>query len=93
MAVASVLVLHHPQDQQRLLEILGDLPAVVEIAPVGPDKIAATLDYPSQALTGLLTEMATIPDVLDLELIFANYEDDLDEEGYIPAPPEAKKYD
>lgn len=93
MAIASFFVLHSPQDQKQVLEILGNISQISETQTVGRDKIVAVLELPGQELTSLLKRIAAMPPILSLELIFINYEDDLDGNGYMEIPPEAKKYD
>lgn len=93
MAIASFFVLHSPQDQKRTLEILGSLPQIVETCPVGTEKTVATLELPGKELTSFLKKLASMPIILSLELIFVNYEDDLDVNGFMEIPPEADKND
>lgn len=90
MAIASFFVLHSPQNQRQVLEILGKFPQIVETRALGTDKTAAVLELPGQDLTSLLKKIADKPPILSLELIFINYEDDLDENGNMEIPPEAK---
>ncbi len=91
MAIASFFVLHSPQDQKQVLETLGRLSQIVAIRPVDEEKTAASLELPGQELTYLLKKISAIPQILSLELIFVNYEDDLDGNGFMEIPPEAKK--
>ena len=93
MAIAGIVIVHSPQHQKPLLTILGGMASIFEASPASPEKIAASVEIPAEELTGFLKRLAELPQALDLELVFVNYEDDLDENGFIPTPPEAKKYD
>lgn len=92
MAIGSFFVLHTPQDQESVLEILGSFPQIVELSPVQEDKTAAAIELPGQEVTSFLKKISSINQILSLELIFVNYEDDLDENGNMLLPPEAKKH-
>ena len=93
MAIAAVVITHSPQDQTTLQDALGRMGPLLDIRAVDFDKIAATMELPSEELTSFLKKIAALPEALNLELVFVNYEDDLDEDGFIPTPPEARKYD
>ena len=93
MAIAAVVITHSPQDQTTLQDALGRMGPLLDIRAVDFDKIAATMELPSEELTAFLKKIAALPEALNLELVFVNYEDDLDEDGFIPTPPEARKYD
>ena len=93
MAIASIILFQASQDQKYLCEILESLKQITGVKCVGEEKIAVTLEMEASGLTSFLKKLSSLPKVHNLELIFVNYEDDLDEQGFITAPPEAKKYD
>lgn len=93
MAIAGIVLVHSPQSQEALLETLGGMAPISALSPVNPEKLAVSLELPSAELTTFLKKLATLPLVQDLELVFVNYEDDLDDEGHIAVPPEAGKYE
>lgn len=93
MAIASILALHTPQDQGKLREILGSMPPIIALNCVNHEKMAVTLEIAAPELTGFLKKLSALPEILNLELIFVNYEDDLDEAGFMQVPPESKKFD
>lgn len=85
MAIAA-LVLHCAGGLPELAIALEALPGVVDKRQVPPDKIALTLEAPSQDLTGRLKSLKNLPNIWDLELVYVNYEDDLDAHGHIACP-------
>lgn len=93
MAIAGIYVSHAPQDQESVSGILGSFSQIVEISRVDEAKAAAVLEMPGHELTTFLKKLSSLPPILSLELIFVNYEDDLDAEGYMRTPPEAQKND
>ena len=92
MAIVSLVLFHAPQDRRRLLDLLGSDPRFMGTSAVGEDKIAASLCCPAAELPSFLQKLSDLPQTLDLQLIFASYEDEIDKDGHLPMPPEAKKY-
>lgn len=93
MAIAGVFAVHAPQDREPLRIALGSMPQILEIAPVDDNKLAITLEAPAFALTSFLKQLGEMDSILNLEVIYVNYEDDLDRDGYMDVPPEARKYE
>lgn len=86
MAIAAI-VLHLAGSPQEPETALRAMPEMVEAAFVPPDKLAATLECPSETMLACLQKAANLPNVWNLELVYVNYEDDLDENGHMKAPP------
>lgn len=93
MAIAGLFAIHAPQSQSCLMSTLRGMSPILDLNPVDKDKLAITLEIKAEELTGFLKKISDHPDIFNLELIFVNYEDDLDTEGFMVAPPEARKYD
>lgn len=87
MAIAGILIHVIPSDLQALHERLQTWEGVIEARVAGENKIAASAESRSDTLPGLLQNIQADPQVLDLELVYVNYEDDLDSAGNMPAPP------
>lgn len=85
MAIASI-VLHSTGSLSELEKALQALPGFVDATPVPPDKLAVTIESPAEKLPETLKQAASLPAVWNMELVYANYEDDLDEEGFMTAP-------
>lgn len=62
----------------------------IEINQIGSDRLAATVEAPSSSLPLLLRRIQDFPNVFELELVYVNYEEDLDADGNMPCPPISK---
>lgn len=85
MAIAAV-VLHSTGSLQSIEKILRAFPWIVDVQQVPPDKMAVTLESPSDRITKDLQTLGQLPDVWNLELVYVNYEDDLDSNGHMNCP-------
>lgn len=63
------------------------MPELIESRAVPPNRIAATLETPADKLFDVLQQIQILPAVHNLELVYVNYEDDLENSGQIPCPP------
>lgn len=85
MAIAAV-VLHAHGDLAELEGRARSLPWVVDTRQVPPDKLAVTLESPSENILEDLKNTSRLANVWNLELVFVNYEEDLDDEGFMKCP-------
>lgn len=85
MAIAAV-VLHATGRLPDLQKSARAFPWVVDTRPVPPDKLAVTLESQSRSIMDNLQLLAALPEVWNLGLVFVNYEDDLDPDGFMPCP-------
>lgn len=87
MAIASIVVHTFPASLQNLQNDLQALAEIVAARSVEPDRIAAAVETSAAKLPRILQNIEKMPEVLNLELVFVNYEDDLDKSGGIACPP------
>lgn len=85
MAIAAI-VLHSSGSLRQLETALRALPWIVDAQAVPPDKMAVTLESPSEKIMEHLQITGRLPDVWNLELAYVNYEDDLDSDGHMNCP-------
>ena len=88
MAIAGIVL---NVAEGRLLEVreaLRTFPGVVDVQGVEDDcKLAVVLESPSHTLQANLAALRDVAHVLELDVAYINYEEDLDEEGHMPCPP------
>lgn len=86
MAIAAI-VLHVPeQELEGALNSLQHLPGLLAAARGAPERIAATIETPAANLLDCLRNFQKLRGVIDLELVYVNYEDDMDTNGFIDSP-------
>lgn len=86
MAIAAI-VLHVLEPKlEGALNSLQQIPGLVEAAQGAPGRIAATVETPVPNLLDCLQECRNLSGVIDLELVYINYEDDLDSNGFMDGP-------
>lgn len=90
MAIASIVLHGFPASLRVLQEGMQAAPEVVSTQIVEPDRIAAAIEAPAARLPHLLRELEKLPGALNLELVFINYEDDIETCGGIACPPLAE---
>lgn len=90
MAIAS-FVLHTGESLQSLLARIRTFPCLVAAEEIPPGKVAAVIEIPAIDLTAALKKLSSLPGVWNLELVYVNYEDDLDSGGFIACPPDSLK--
>ncbi|MBQ7609264.1 MAG: chaperone NapD [Desulfovibrionaceae bacterium] len=91
MAIASLLLNISESDRKALHTSLTARQDILEIQDT-PENAAQkglilVVECPSDALSGTLKEIADLPGVLELNLVYANYEDDLECDGTMPCSP------
>lgn len=86
MAIAAIVVEVEPQTASRAGKALEEIDGVTGWQLAAPGRLAATVECPADKLPELLQRISDMRDALDLELVFVNYEDDLDEDGQILCP-------
>lgn len=84
MAIASIVAHSLPEDLAELHKSLLSFGEALECRTLPPDKLAATLECPGERLPSVLKKIAQLPKMLDMELVFASYEDDLDDAMPMP---------
>lgn len=87
MAIAAI-VLHVPGPElEGAIRSLQKMPELLEAAQGAPERVAATFETPASKLLECLQKCQKIPGVLGLELVYVNYEDDMDKDGFIDCGP------
>lgn len=86
MAIASLVIHVNPDDLQKLMLQLRSSGILTEYQKASPDKIAAILESGADKLLRKLETIEKMPGVLNLEIAFINYEDDLGEDGFMNCP-------
>lgn len=87
MAIAGI-VLTVTEGRLREAREACKAPGVVDIQGVEDDsKLAVVLESPSRTLQGNLEALREVAHVLQLDVAYINYEEDLDAEGHMPCPP------
>lgn len=87
MAVAGIVLHASPANLQGLLKALQNEAEVMDCQIVPPGRIAASVETPSINILRVLKKLGNLPAALDLELVYINYEDDLERDGAIICPP------
>lgn len=87
MAIAGIVLHASPANLQGLLKTLQNLAEIPDCQIVPPDRIAASLETPSLNILRALKKISNLPAVLNLELVYINYEDDIERDGEIGCPP------
>lgn len=87
MAIAAIVAHTFPNSLRGLDKALRARKEIVETRISPPDRIAATVEASSANLTKILQKIQEMDDILSLELVYVNYEDDLDADGSMPCPP------
>ena len=91
MAVAGLIVHGDKGEAQAVLAQLAAFPGIVETRDLGDMcRVAAVLECPGLALQKTLEAIAALETVLHLDVAYVNHEDDIDENGNMPCPPEAR---
>lgn len=89
MAIAAI-VLHTAESPQELEKSLRALPWIVDAKIAAPDRLAVTLESPAQEIMEKMRLASRLPGVWNLELVYMNYEDDMESEEGIICPPIAE---
>lgn len=96
MAIASALLTVSAADAVHVRSVLSARHDIVELQPLPENSskrsgFAVVFECPSHCIPTVLAEMQNIEGITEVNLVFANYEDDIDAEGYIPVPSVAGK--
>lgn len=83
MAIAAIVLQVSASDLEGALASLQNMPEIVAAAQGAPERIAATIDAPAAELLNCLQKCQNLPQVIGLELVYVNYEDDMDRDGFI----------
>jgi len=87
MAIAGILLTPDAGQESRCLEALQNRPEVVETRQVDAGKLAAVVECSSLDIQKVLEGMAGMESVLQLDVAYINFEDDMDSDGCIACPP------
>lgn len=91
MAVAGLVVHGDMGGAQAVLAQLAAFPGIVATKELEDAcRVAAVLECPGLELQKTLEAIAALEAVLHLDVAYVNHEDDIDEHGNIPCPPEAR---
>lgn len=90
MAIASVLLNVMPEDMKGLEKQFNSFSCLTDCKKLPESSnftgFAAVIEAPAGDLTEKMKELASLPEVIELQLVFADYEDDLDDSGQIDMP-------
>ena len=94
MAIAGIVLTTAAGQEGRGLAALRHWPGIYEVQHAGEGKLAAVLERPSQDLQLALEDLAGIDAVLQLDVAYVDYEDDLDANGHMrcPSPQPGKQH-
>ena len=87
MAIAGIILTPDAGQESRCLEALCNWSEVIETRQVDAGKLAAVVECSSLDIQKVLEGLAGIDSVLQLDVAYINFEDDMDSEGCIPCPP------
>lgn len=87
MAIAGFVIHTTQANLQDLLKILQNSAEIPDCQVIPPNLIAATLETPSLNILRAFKMIDKLPGVLNLEIVYINYEDDLERDGGISCPP------
>ena len=91
MSIAGIILVASEDGLDGLEASLRRRECVLEMRRTPADAeirgLAVVLERPSALLRAELGEMRGLPGVEALHLVYADYEDDLDESGNMPCPP------
>ncbi len=91
MAVVGLVVIPLPGQEDAAARALASFPGVVEQRQADGGRLVAVLECSSRDIRDRLEEAAALEPVLELAVAYADYEDDLDDEGHMPCPPPRRK--
>lgn len=92
MAIAGIVLQVTQGRLPETREALRALAGVVDVQGVEDDaKLAVVLESPSRTLQADLEALRAIAHVLQLDVAYVNYEEDLDDQGRMPCPEHAPR--
>ena len=86
MAVAGIVLTVTLGHQSEVAEALKSVPGVTEVQAVEEIKVAAVVESPSDRLQNDLEAANKLEHVIQLDVVYVNYEDDLDCNGHMACP-------
>lgn len=88
MAIAGIVISAAQARLSEVRELVRAMPGVLDVQ-VADDasRLAVVLESSSRTLQKDLESLRDLPHVLEVEVAYANYEDDLDSEGHMACPP------
>ena len=87
MAVAGLIVHGDKGGAEAVRARLSAFPGIVETRDLGDAwRVAAVLESPAADIQKQLEAIQALPEVLHVDVAYANFEDDVDESGHIPCP-------
>lgn len=88
MAIAGIVISAAQDRLSEVRELVRDVPGVLDVQLVREEhKLAVVLERPSRTLQRDMESLRALPHVLEVDVAYANYEDDLDSEGHMACPP------
>lgn len=88
MAIAGIVLTVTLGRQREAGEALKVFPGVIEVQAVEEIKLAAVLESPSERLQSDLEALSALPHAVQLDVVYVNYEDDMDSSGHMACPPQ-----
>lgn len=89
MAIAGLVLMVQEGKTDMVRAEAAAFPGVVEARDADGGKVACVLECSSMDLQKAMEGLNQMEGVLQLEVVYVNYEDDLDEQGHMPCPPDA----
>lgn len=87
MAIAGIVLQVLPVSLGEVSASLQAVAEILDVRPAPPDRIAASVECASIKILAALKKIGSMPGVINLELVYVNYEDDLESTGTIACPP------
>ncbi len=88
MAIAGIVVNVTAAGQSQACEALRRVPGIVDVRALEDGcRLAAVLEAPSQRLQDDLEAVNDLEHVLQVDVAYINYEEDLDDSGHMACPP------
>ncbi len=89
MAIAGIVVNVTAEGQSQACEALRRAPGIVDVRSLEDGcRLAAVLESPSQRLQDDLKALNDLEHVLQVDVAYVNYEEDLDDSGHMACPPD-----
>ena len=86
MAVAGIVLTATLGHQAEVAEALKSIAAITEMQLVDEIKIAAVVESPSDRLQEDLEAANDLEPVVQIDVVYVTYEDDMDGEGHMACP-------
>ena len=86
MAVAGIVLTVTLGHQAEVVEAVKNHPGVAEVQAVEEIKVAAVVESPSDRLQIDLEAVNALEHVVQLDVVYANFEEDMDSSGHMACP-------